>query len=1028
MVNLTGLHALSEKTAVEFLASNVLTSGMEELILQAFDRLAGGPSRGVFKLSESMGGGKTQSMMVCGVLARMPHLAAALPFKRKPSIATPEAVIAFSGRSTDKNVWCEIGHQLGAMFREDRAPSEEQWAKLLAGRRVLILLDELAFYLVHAASMGKPEEGERFSKLTAIALTNLFGAVRDYKDCSRVALVVSDLQKDWEQGQEDLARILRSNVTLGGTLQSADNEMSKGAVAIAPVDNTKDELYAILRKRLFSRIEVSEKEKRAVIDAYVQELEVAKKAGLLSRSLATIRDELQVSYPFHFSTKHLIDAFNNNPGFQRTRDVIRLMAAIVRGLWQKGEAEVNRHHLLSLASADLNNAHIASRFREIKRSLEGALQTDIANSGTAFAESMDAQTDGLATATAKWIYAASLSEMHARGLSKEELAEYLAAPGRDLPDLGSVLEGLSRACWYIEQSREGRYSFNKQQNLNAQINTYVKMCVDPDRDAEIEEKLKQMFEPREKRCYQKAAILADLGKVHLERDKITLIVCQPETDYRPFFAAEKYKNRVAFLVAVSPTGVFHIRKHAQRLWAIKRVLEEKTPEDAQYKRATEMKIAFESELFLAIRSVYAKLVYPLIDQTTGDTGLQETPLLDAYADGDTGHSIKYQDKDASKGEFVVEATLRSASKYQTFSPKPGQDKVKAYQSMRNRAETFLFPPTGRAAWDQILDAAASRGHMLWTEPGTLERMKEALLTAGQWREEAGQLLKPPFEEVTGVRVEWHRDPMTGRITTTDLKITHADELYVEVDGAAPNKISPDQAFESDGMVLVFKARDSKGKNKEGKPFRVENRIDLRHELLPGLKPDTRVVTVQAVPPDATLQYTTDGSDPANHGKPYAKPGIEAPEGVTVKLFAQKASLTNEAAVRVPKPDDPDRKKVIIDPEKPAVLDARALKLLSRKEVYGFLSNLPGCTNLVVSRARSIQSETDTWVSLTWDLKTHLSPQRVLGAFEYLDKELPEGEWMLSLQEAHFAKGEDLLKWQVKQAVQIDPKLIRQPLQ
>ena len=64
VVNLSALPGLSEAEATEFLDANVLTSGMEELITQSFDRLAGGPSRGIFKLSEAMGGGKTQSMIV----------------------------------------------------------------------------------------------------------------------------------------------------------------------------------------------------------------------------------------------------------------------------------------------------------------------------------------------------------------------------------------------------------------------------------------------------------------------------------------------------------------------------------------------------------------------------------------------------------------------------------------------------------------------------------------------------------------------------------------------------------------------------------------------------------------------------------------------------------------------------------------------------------------------------------------------------------------------------------------------------
>ena len=73
--------------------------------------------------------------------------------------------------------------------------------------------------------------------------------------------------------------------------------------------------------------------------------------------------------------------------------------------------------------------------------------------------------------------------------------------------------------------------------------------------------------------------------------------------------------------------------------------------------------------------------------------------------------------------------------------------------------------------------------MLWTEPGTLDRMREVLITAGQWREDAGQIQKPPFEEVTGVTIEYYRDKDTGVITTTDIKLSHADTLMVREDNA-----------------------------------------------------------------------------------------------------------------------------------------------------------------------------------------------------------------------------------------------------
>ncbi len=211
---------------------------------------------------------------------------------------------SFTGRSTDQKVWVGIGKQLGVDFPADRAPSEAEWRDALKNRAALILLDELAFYLVHAASQGTKDEGTRAATLAGLALTTLFGAVRDYKECGRCVLVIADLQKDWEQGAEELAKILRSNDILGGAMQSVNNEMSKGAQSIAPVDNQKDELYAILRKRLFRTIEVTDKDKRAVADSYIAELATA--SGILERPTVKIREEILVSYPFHFSTKHLL--------------------------------------------------------------------------------------------------------------------------------------------------------------------------------------------------------------------------------------------------------------------------------------------------------------------------------------------------------------------------------------------------------------------------------------------------------------------------------------------------------------------------------------------------------------------------------------------------------------------------------------------------------------------------------------------------------------------------------------------------
>ena len=82
---------------------------------------------------------------------------------------------------------------------------------------------------------------------------------------------------------------------------------------------------------------------------------------------------------------------------------------------------------------------------------------------------------------------------------------------------------------------------------------------------------------------------------------------------------------------------------------------------------------------------------------------------------------------------------------------------------------------------------------------------------------------------------------------------HGDTLYVSEDGGPEQKIKHDEAFRSDAMVLVFQARDSTGKNKDGKPTRIENRIDLKHDFLHSGTAGHRTLKIGVVPPDATVK-------------------------------------------------------------------------------------------------------------------------------------------------------------------------------
>ncbi len=784
------------------------------------------------------------------------------------------------------------------------------------------------------------------------------------------------------------------------------------------MDNTKDELYAILRRRLFQQVDDTARE--AIAHAWMTELEKA--GAIIERPTMKIREEILATWPFHFSTKHLIGQFNANLGFQKTRDVIRLMAAIVRSLWQKGAAEVQRHYLISLESADLNDATVSSRFLEIKKTLQEALHTDIANAGNSHAESLDAETDGLAGRCARWIYAASLAEVQPRGLSFAELAEYLLAPNQPVFGLQDVLKRLYDTCWYIEKTKTEHYRFRRHKNLNASVNGYVHICTTSDRDDCIADMLTTMFQPRQKHCYQKLEVLPALDQVQLERDRVVLVIVKPETDVATFFAAERYHNRVAFLRAIDAASIFTVNKRAERLWAIRQVCNELAPDDVQNKSARERLAEYQAELFIAIKAVFNRLFYPMMD-ANGDNTLIETPLLDSYVDEKTGHRIQYRNEEAGKGEFVVEATLRDASKFQTFTPAAGDDKLKVYAPLRTRVEMFLFPASGRTTWDQILEGAATRGAVIWTEPGTLERLRETLLTAGAWREMAGQLQKPPFDEITSVYIEHTRDHKTGAVTTTDIKLAHADKLLVREDGTQWVERNPATPLVSEAMLIEFKAVDSSGKNQEGQVYRIENPIDLHYDLLDSPTSGHKVVKIRVTPPSCTLLYSIDGSNPANNGQSYREPGIDAPAGALVRVHAAKGNSTNELKISLPGPTT-GKDEPVIDPDKPQSVNGRAFShLITRATVYALLAGLPAEARLQMVQAKVFQAVTSQSVTLTWDRTTRLEPASVMRAFEFLDSQLPEGEWSLRFDRLHFPTGRALLQWQVDASIKIAPDQI-----
>jgi predicted AAA+ superfamily ATPase len=415
--------------ADRFFEENYITAGMQTLIDKAFARLENRNSQAsTFLLAQAMGGGKTHSMIALGLLAKYPELRKRiLGDNGSGSGVGTVNVIGFNGREADAKfgLWGELAEQLNkkAVFNDHyaplKAPGVSAWINLLQGEPTLIFLDELPPYLENAKTI---EIGSSdLSVATATAISNLLVAV-DRPELANVCVVISDLTASWEGGSGQLNR----------AITNLQNETGRSALKLEPVSSQGDELYHILRTRLFEELP-EESVIKDVANAYAKSVKDAKEMDVTNASPDSYAAQLVESYPFHFSMRDLYARFKENPGFQQTRGLIRLLRAMVANIYNKDRAE--RQMLIHPYDLDLNNDEILSEVKAINPSLGEAITHDIAKEGFSVAEQQDKKLNTTDFQdVAKLILVASLANIPnaTHGLRESEVIGFLCAPGRDL--------------------------------------------------------------------------------------------------------------------------------------------------------------------------------------------------------------------------------------------------------------------------------------------------------------------------------------------------------------------------------------------------------------------------------------------------------------------------------------------------------------------------------------------------------------------------------------------------------------------
>ena len=934
--------------ANKFFGENFKTQGMTVLFDTAFSRFKGESDTGVIKLTQAMGGGKTHSMLALALLAENANLREKVLNKGFSDIGEIK-VVAFSGReNANFGIWGSIAEQLGKKeFFKDyysplKAPGEKSWIELLRGEKTLILLDELPPYLENAKSIMVGNSD--LSKVTMAALSNLFTALGK-EQLSNVCLVFSDLKAAYESGSE----------LLQSSFRELEAEANRIAIEVTPVALNSDEIYSILKKRLFedaSGFEYSQSVNEIAV-AYKDSVDKSKKLGFTNYTPETVFKGIKDSYPFHPSIKDLYARFKENQNFQQTRGLIKLMRQIVRQFYESGMA--NKNYLINVFDFDLNEQKMLSHIRQIKPSLEEAINHDIAQGGKSIAEVIDNEkpkNHGVAQNISKLLVVSSLSTAShgLLGLTESEIFGYLSAPNIDINEIKSSLEELKTLCWYMKQDNRGRLYYQNTKNMVAEMNTLVDSYTNENAKKELKKILEQNFTPKMKTCYEMLYVLPAVDEIDLDQNKISLVIFEPypgselHPELKKFHDSISMKNRVMFLSG-QRNMMEKLYTNSKKLKAIQQIVDNMKSEgvpasDQQYKEAEAQLDKALQALFSTIRETFVALYYP----TKNGIELAEFKL-----------EFK---ENKFNGEEQIISCLTDNAKYESFSK---DDKI--IENLRKKCEARLFT-IKELPYSQIKERAATTTAWQWYHPDQLDSLKADCLKKDKWREINGYLVKGPFEkDPTDVFVEQTSyDEKTHEFT---LKVRGiGGKVFYDIGGdpTMASKEVVDQMLITKEPCIRFVCIDPSGERKTGDLLEFSGNVPVKYGQRS--TPNGEVMSL-VTHPNYEIKYTTDGSEPKENGGIYNDEFVLPHDSKFVRVAVfYKGKLLEEKNISVSKSETPSKGKTI-DKKRALVYRYRNKKQMGDTEAsykeLELLSRLDGVLIKGVTAEIYNKANTDSYI-------------------------------------------------------------------
>jgi hypothetical protein len=992
----------------DFLGKSYLTYGMAELLREGLLRLSGKSDQALFELSQAMGGGKTHLMCALGLLAKYPaQRRGILPSDVVDRLdEAPAQVAVFDGRdSPDEYLWGAIAQQLGAEeamrpFWQNgpKAPGKEHWKAIIGDRPTLILFDELPPYFLEARTVPVGQ-GSLVNVLTR-ALSNLFVAALELPRCCVVLANLADSYRD----QVKEVRKLVADV---------QREASRQARKITPVSLEGSEIYAILRKRLFTSLPTDE-EIDEVAEAYAEQVKVAEDSGYLTaRSLEQIADEIRATYPFHPSFKHLVALFKDNPDFRETRGLLQFAARVIRSVWQRPHNDV---FLIGTQHLNLNDSQVMNEVTDINRALRPAITMDIADQGNAHAEEIDANLNSdAASQVAAMVLSASLSlavKGH-MGLRREEVIEYLVAPNRRPEEFAQGFERLRKTAWYLHVEGELFY-FKDTENLTKRIQREAQGLPKAKVEKQLRTRLEGELEAKSRKAYQEVLVMPGIDDIKLSTHRV-LVVVPPDNSVPPeeierFYRSVTEKNNLLVLSGNDTHMASRVEESLRELYAIESIAKNINASDALYEQAQDAREEAEGAFLQALQGTYNRLFYPAEDEL-------------AVATIENG--LKF-----GQNETSVEAQIEALLESMRCACKLAIDAENDPSPYFAMAEQDLWPQNDRRTpWRDVLMRAKSNPAWPWL-PGLkgLDTLKLKALQQGRWREgNDGWIEKGPFPKertsinIAGSQEDTQRGEMVLSLTprnagpsprvhySTSPQVSEADPVVEDLD-----------AFRTQEPTVYFLAVDPTGTHAPGEPKRWVARLKVRYQVHD--RPDARQVELQVTPP-ATLRYTVDGTNP-REGRVYDGAFAIGDERLLLQVYA---SAGEAFAVEQFTLAEKGEKRVVIDDAQPARIVNYRARLDTTPRVFDVIMAFQDRQGVIFRGVTLNVGEGEQAVQVRFNNRA-VTPAMLRKVIDGLREHLEESDALVQLtirDGADFATGFDLKQFAELAGLELKPDTVEQ---